>query len=280
VAYCLTHYDAFAAARSGRPFVFHYPGLPVKRAFRTYPLDALMFERARRKAAVVAVVSRSAAEQLAADYGVEARVLPPPVDLARFRPCAPDPSRPPTLLMVGAMEERRKGARLLVRAFGRIKREIPDLRLRLSGQISPGTTAELLALVPSEYRGDVEVLGAGRVEDLPGLYAGASVTVLPAVWETLGLVLIESLASGTPVVGANHGGIPDIVTSADVGELFEPGATRREADNLEGLEAAIRRALALVARPETAGRCRQAAEPFGWTELGPRYERLLAEAVS
>ena len=282
MAHCFTHYDAFGAALFRRPpvpYVFHCPGIPVRRAFRTHPHDALMFARGLRLASAVAVVSRCAADQLRADYGVDAQVLPPPVDLTRFRPIPRDRSLPPTLLMVGAMDERRKGARLLVRAFVELKRVTPELRLRLSGQISPHTAAELIELVPAPLRRDLELLGAGRVEELPSLYAQAALTVLPSIWEALGLVLVESLACGTPVVGARHGGIPEIVSSNDVGVLFEPGAGRREADNLDGLVAALREGLALSERSETSARCRRAAEPFGWSSLGPRYEELLAGAA-
>jgi cytochrome oxidase assembly protein ShyY1 len=67
------------------------------------------------------------------------------------------------------------------------------------------------------------------------------VTLLPAVWEAFGLVLLESLAAGTPVVGAAHAGIVDIVDPAQpaLGALFDPGSTGRAADNLDGLVAAI-----------------------------------------
>lgn len=283
VVHCLSYYDAFGAALGARHevrYFFQSMGIPVKRAFRTAPHDRLMFEYGLRRARRVGVISRFAADALRRDFGILAHLIPTAVDVRHFTPRGDGASKSemaPTILMTGALDEPRKGARLLVRAFVRVKQAIPGARLVLSSPVSPATAAALLALVPEPLRPDVALLGAGAIGDLPRLYSEATITVLPAVWEPLGLVLLESMACGTPGVAARHGGVPDVVDSPDVGVLFDPGSTRVAADNEVGLVRAILDGLALARRPNTARRCREHAERFGWDRLGPLYEDLYRE---
>jgi len=100
--------------------------------------------------------------------------------------------------------------------------------------------------------------------------------VLPAVWEAFGLVLVESLAAGTPVVGARHGGIPDIVDSDTVGRLFDPAPFREQTGNVAGLAQAILDVLAAGKTPAISQACRRRADAFSWSALGPRYEQAIA----
>lgn len=277
VVHCLSQFDAFAgalASRSGTRYVFQSPGIPLKRAFRTVPHDYLMFRCALARAASVLVVSRFAGAMLKRDFGVAGEVLLPPVDLEHFQAPADARREPDLVLMSGALDEERKGAALLMRAFPLVKRAAPRARLRLTGQIAPDRERALLALLPDALRSDVEMLGAGERASLPRLYAQAGVTVLPAVWEALGMVLVEALACGSAVVGADHAGIPEVIGSPEVGVLFPPGSDRREATNASGLADAIVAAIGIARRPETAERCRAHAQPFGWAVLGPRYEDL------
>jgi len=65
------------------------------------------------------------------------------------------------------------------------------------------------------------VLGYVSDEEKLGLYAQADVFVLPSKAETFGIVLLEAMASGTPVVAADSGGITEVVTDGENGLLFE-----------------------------------------------------------
>jgi phosphatidylinositol alpha-mannosyltransferase len=151
---------------------------------------------------------------------------------------------------------------------------VPDARFQLSGNVRPDRQAALLAYLDERDRQYVEFLGVGGQSDLPALYRNASVTVLPAIWEAFGLALAESLACGTPVVGCRHAGIKDIVSSPEVGRLFNPGTLRGEASNRDGLARAMIEALELARTPSTAAACRRRAEEFGWDRLGPAIQEL------
>ncbi|NBS50528.1 MAG: glycosyltransferase, partial [Verrucomicrobia bacterium] len=63
-------------------------------------------------------------------------------------------------------------------------------------------------------------------EELAGAYASADAFLFPSSTETLGLVLLEAMAAGSPVVAARRGGIPDIVTDGVNGCLYEPDGRR------------------------------------------------------
>ena len=118
-------------------------------------------------------------------------------------------------------------------------------------------------------------VGTLRGDDLAAAYASADVFALPSRTETLGLVALEAMASGLAVVGADRGGIPDLVDDGTTGQLFDPDAPG-------ALEQALR---TLAAAPETRQRMgaagRRRAEGWSWarTTAGLRayYASLLGD---
>lgn len=281
--HCLNYHDAYGAllARraSGRHFriVYQMTGIPVARYFRSIPIDRLMFRRVVRECDAVICLSRFALDCLRRDFGREGLLIPSPTAVGPFEAQPRRLREPRMILFSGDADEPRKGALLLARAFPRIVEGAGALQLHFAGRCSPATQAAILAGMPQALRDKIVFHGIGKVDDLPPLYASAAVVVNPAIWEALGNVLIEALAAGAPVVGANHAGIPDIIDSPRVGALFEPGSTVGAANNVDGLVAAVLAALELSGRPETADLCRDRARDFGWEKLGPRYEAALRE---
>ncbi|MDA0267510.1 MAG: glycosyltransferase family 1 protein [Cyanobacteria bacterium] len=110
-------------------------------------------------------------------------------------------------------------------------------------------------------------------EELGSAYASADVFVFPSRTETLGLVLLEAMAAGCPVVAANSGGIPDIVTDGENGYLFDP-------KDDQGAIAATQRLFELGAERETLRlQARAEAERWGWNaatrQLQDFYRKVL-----
>ncbi|MCX5948454.1 MAG: glycosyltransferase family 1 protein [Cyanobacteria bacterium] len=110
-------------------------------------------------------------------------------------------------------------------------------------------------------------------EDLASAYASGDAFLFPSSTETLGLVLLEAMAAGCPVVGANRGGIPDIVSDGLNGCLYDPDQPDSfvtAVDRLLG-DATTRRSLRLAARQE--------AERWGWAgatdQLRQYYRQVL-----
>ncbi|MBI3003324.1 MAG: glycosyltransferase family 4 protein, partial [candidate division NC10 bacterium] len=95
----------------------------------------------------------------------------------------------------------------------------------------------------------------GWREDIPRILAALSVFVLPSANEGMGMVLVEAMAMGVPVVATRVGGIPSVVPDGECGLLVEPG-------DVAGLAGAVAKLLAdpaLAARMGAAGRRRAAA---------------------
>jgi glycosyltransferase involved in cell wall biosynthesis len=112
-------------------------------------------------------------------------------------------------------------------------------------------------------------------EELASAYASGDAFLFPSSTETLGLVLLESMAAGCPVVGAERGGIPDIVTDGINGCLYDP-------DDGDSLTAAVRRLLGDPAQRRTLRlAARQEAERWGWAgateQLRGYYRRVLGQ---
>lgn len=271
--------DALAAIclkrRSGHRTVLQMNGVAIGgvSCYRWLPPEGRMFREALTRADARIACSRYVRDLLFEHYGVESEAISPPTRIEDYEVGSGPPDGRPTILAAADFTVRRKGVRVLVSAFSIVKRTVPDARLKLSGRMSDALASELLGNIPDSVRSDIDVLGIGAVGDLPRLYREASVTVLPAMSEPSGSVIPESLASGTPVVGTNHGGIPEFVTP-EVGVLFDPRTDGEETHNAGGLAEAILEGLNLAERSGTRDRCRAHALTFSWDAIGPRIEKV------
>lgn len=282
VVFCLNYFDAYAAVRCRERhqlsfrIVFQNVGIPVRRYFTAVPLDRWFMHRVLQEADDCLVLSRFAQERLEQEFGRSAQLLPPPVQVRAFRVDSAKPEGAgPLILFAGDVDEPRKGANVLCRAFAHLRQSMPGLRLRFVGKASAATRRALLAQPGVEdARAGVEFCGVGDVASLPRHYREASVTALPALWEAFGLVLVESLASGTPVVGARHGGISDIVQGDLVGRLFDPGPPAAQSQAVGALAEALREVLERGKSAEVSAACRARAHCFSWDTLGPAYLAL------
>lgn len=234
------------------------------------PSDTSLRWRLVRGPGIYACMSQVALDSLRAGTGRDGAFLPGGVALADF-PLDPavqagggNRSPEPTVLFSGALDLRFKRLPALLAAMDRVLAVEPHARLALSGS---GDPAPLLAEATPEVRARVDQLGVGSLDDLPGRYRAAWATVLPSVAESFGLVLLESLASGTPIVVSDRGASQ---------ELVRPGAgVVTRADDVADLARGILAAFDLTRQPATAARCRAVATEYDWTTgIGPRLEAL------
>ncbi|MEE3718576.1 glycosyltransferase [Tumidithrix elongata RA019] len=145
---------------------------------------------------------------------------------------------------------------------------IPNSRLALVGDGPYRQELErIFADTPTHF------VGYLQGEDLAAAFASSDAFMFPSRTETLGLVLLEAMAAGCPVVAARSGGIPDIVTDGVNGYLFEPSApnglltaTQKLLTNSSGIEYLRQNA-------------RQEAERWGWQaatrQLQGYYDRVI-----
>jgi phosphatidyl-myo-inositol alpha-mannosyltransferase len=266
-AFFLPDARAAVAARrvGGPPVVYTFTGIATREWLHARRLRERMARHSVRRAEAVTVLSRAAAGPFREHLGREPEVIAPGVLTDRFAVDVPRAAEP-TLLCAASLDDPRKRGPLLLEAFARLRRRRPEARLVLAGPGDPTQGAGELALPEGASR--IEVTGD---PELARAYAGAWATVLPAVHEAFGLVVAESLAAGTPAVGARSGALPELLGDERVGVLFDP-------DDADGLAAAMEAALDLGERPETAAACREHAAAWDVAESVRSYEDLYARA--
>jgi len=223
-------------------------------------------------------------------YGVEPSdiaVIPCGVDVERFQPRDKRrarldlslPAAAPILLFVGRLQPS-KGIDILLRAAAEIRRQRPDVRVLVVGggldERDERETAELQRLqrLGAELGlHNVHYVRAQPQETLAKYYAAADVFVLPSHYESFGMVVLEAMACGTPVVGSDVGGLSHTIADGESGLLVTPGDWR-----------AFARAIArLLASPGLQGAMRQAgperARSFAWPRIVQEnltlYRRLI-----
>ncbi len=169
------------------------------------------------------------------------------------------------LLYIGRLSAEKQIERILP-----VLEAMPDARLALVGDGPYRQQLEkIFASTPTHFVGYL----AGQ--DLAAAYASGDAFLFPSSTETLGLVLLEAMAAGCPVVGANRGGIPDIVSDGVNGCLYEP-------DQEGSLAAAVERLLGDASqRAQLRQNAREEAERWGWAgatdQLRGYYHRLLGQ---
>lgn len=268
VAHAFYPTDAVAAVRwgqrTGRPVVFSYMGVPRRDALANQRLRMAIHEQVTTQADAVTVLSRAARDAMWRWLGVEAEIVAPGVDLELFCPGG-ERAAQPTLACAGDPGDPRKRAPLLVEAFAIVRRSVPDARLILMRPRDDALARRLeeggATLVDVDSRGVVDV------------FRSAWATGLASYGEAFGLVVVESLACGTPVFGPDDGGVSDIVDRPEVGVLFD-------APDPDNVARAMLGALELAGDPATATACRRRAEDFDTLSsaraYAALYERLLA----
>ena len=261
VAHALYPTDAVAALRWSRrrrrPAVFSAMGIPP-RGIGGHRLATV--RRALEEPAATVALSRAAAAAISARFEVEPTVIHPGVDCDAFTPGGARTERP-TILCAASIEEPRKRVGLIVEAYSLLRRRLPEARLVLVRR--PGTPDAALDALAGP---GVEWIVADAAGALRDAYRSAWVSVLPSVEEAFGLVLVESLACGTPVV-ASAGGGPDEIVDDRVGRQFEgddPAAV------CETVEAAIE----LHSQPGVPAACRERAERFSISACVERHRDL------
>jgi glycosyltransferase involved in cell wall biosynthesis len=253
--------DAAVAARwsraTGRPAVYAHMGIPHRAWLTSRRRRLELVQAAVAGCAAVTALSEHARDAFHTYLGVEARVIPPPVDTDRFTPGG-ERDEQPLIVCAADAREPRKRVGLLVEAFRGVRRAHPRARLALDARTATAS-------------GDgVELVD---MSDLPALYRRAWVSALPSWGEAFGLVLAEALACGTPVVGANLHGIPEVPGGdGAVGRLFD-------GDDPQELTRALLEAIELARDPGTAGACRARAEAFSVARCAERHEALYSELL-
>ena len=167
---------------------------------------------------------------------------------------------------------------------GRLSAEKQIERIKPVLDNIPGACLALVGDGP--YRGQLEkifentktnFIGYLSGEELASAYASGDIFLFPSSTETLGLVLLEAMAAGCPVIGANKGGIPDIINNGINGCLYNPD----EKDNGErSLIDATKKILADKNKKEAMRKeARKEAEQWDWNQATLQLQKYYAETL-
>jgi len=241
---------------------------------RGYWLTKPILKRWFRKLDGLTAVSVPARDFVSRHFPGDYEIIPNGVDVEHFSPQVPprpelcDGKR--NILFVGRPEPR-KGVNFLINAYREVKRQFPGCRLVLAG---PG---KLLWLRYKEATHDIpDLVFAGYVpyEELPSYYTSAYVLCAPATGEeSFGIVLLEAMACGRPVVATAIPGYTQVLEHGREGLLVPP---RNE-------EALIRALLEILQEPEWAAEIgrngREKALGYSWEAIAQKlvgyYRRFL-----
>ena len=170
---------------------------------------------------VFTAVSEAAADYLKELTDAPITIIPNGIDLQRFSKI-PKVKRhkQKTILFLGRLE-RRKGVKYLIQAFAVLKDKHPDVKLVLAGD---GIDRENLEKVVAEYQiPDVSFIGYVPEDKKVALIANADLFCSPAIFgESFGIVLLEALAIGTPIVCGNNPGYMGVMTGRGRLSLVTP----------------------------------------------------------
>lgn len=189
-----------------------------------------------------------------------------PVGNEDVRPMDADhPPSEPTVLFVGRLEKR-KGVGELFAAIPRVLREHPRARFIFAGadnsrhdgfQNQKGTDyPDYFVAHYAKFAGSVTFLGHVSDDRLRDLYRSCDLFVAPSLYESFGLIYVEAMNFGKPVIGCRAGGIPEVIDDGVTGLLVEPGEPSQLARAISALLASPgrMRAMGLAGRQQVVSR--------------------------
>lgn len=191
-------------------------------------------------------------------------LIPYGVRLDRFQRVQEPPTGEFHVVFVGGVNLR-KGIPYLLQAFAKVKH--PRKRLRIVGAIA----AEMKPILATLPTGHVEFLGAVPQGELPAIFSGSHLFVLPSIEDGFGVVLGQAMACGCPVLASTNCGGPDIVTPGVNGFL----CAIRDVDAMAASMQQLADDASLQQRMSEAA-LQRVTQLGGWQDYGDKWEQLLA----
>ncbi|GAB4058743.1 MSMEG_0565 family glycosyltransferase [Uliginosibacterium sediminicola] len=244
--------------------------------------------RAWRSAAQVLCVSQTWCEQMRREHGVQAELVSNGVDTQRFVAQSDASDRAlaerlglanktgPVFLAVGGIEERKNTQRIL-QAFIEVQESKPGARLLIAGGASLldhsryGSDFHALLRDSGLPTSAVQFTGVMADEDMPALFRLADVLMLPSLREGFGLVVLEALASGTPVVVSHIAPFTEYLSDA----------LCHWADPLDAqsIASAMRTASAATRGPALRAEAQPLLDAFSWQASARRHLDLYEQSL-
>ncbi len=245
-----------------------------------YDYTKVILRRLMHRLDARTVVSPAVLPYITRYFPTEYHVIPNGIDVEKFgspdvQPIEKFCDGKLNILFVGRLEKR-KGFAYLLRAFPHVKAQVPNARLIVVGAYEKEDKEQYVRYVREHGIRDVKFVGYVSGDELPRYYRAAHVFCAPSTgFESFGLVLLEAMAAGTPIVASNIAGYHHVVTHGREGLLVPPMDER-----------AIANALVRVLRDDMArarlAQCgRETAQHYSWQRVAQRtldlYEQCIGE---
>lgn len=254
------------------------PNVAAVGTFHAFTENSTLLERAApalrwawRRLDTRIAVSSAAAGMVSGPFRPAPVVIPNGVDVAVFGGENGSPSSDrteksyPTVLWVNRLDPQ-KGFRVALKAFELLDDLVPGVRLVVAGD---GPDRDALDDLPAHVRARVVMLGRVAHEALPEQFRAADVLISPAIGqESFGIVLVEAMAAGTPVIASAIPGYREVLTGALAAGLVPPGNPSALADAVAAVLTDTRRANVLASQGRLMSR------DYDWSVVGMR---LLSE---
>ena len=220
-----------------------------------------------RRAPCVISISQYCCDRIHANYGVEPqkmKVVPSGINLSDWPITDPNERDPWTVLCV-ARQYPRKRVIDLVDAFKLVVDKCPQAKLVIIGD-GPEHAKICQRVEEKKLSEQVQVLGAlADNEDVRAWYRKSSVFCLPSAQEGFGIVFLEAMASGLPVISTNATAIPEVVPHEKAGLLVQPRNPSALADAI----------ITLLQNPELRSQYRDFGlnyvQDFDWAKVADRF---------
>ena len=261
----------FAALTSRAPVIATFHAYAERSRLLSAAAPILM--KIWKRLAMRVAVSRAAAEFVGGPMGERGlRIVPNGADVELFASAVPaELPEGRRLLFVNRLDPR-KGFRVMVEAFGKLASDSRDLLLVVAGD---GAERSAIQSLSGDVRSRVVMLGNIPHEGLPPYHAASEVFCAPSTGrESFGIVLVEAMAAGLPIVASDIPGYREVVRDEIEGILDPP---RDPSTLARGVEDVLEDA-DLAKRLGEAGRER--AQRYSWKTVAGEIEELYREVTS
>jgi phosphatidylinositol alpha-mannosyltransferase len=208
---------------------FHTANVRSRAMLAAYPILEPTLEKIGARIAV----SEAARRTFVAHIGGDAVLIPNGVFVDRFASASPEPTwqgSDGTVVFIGRLDEPRKGLPTLLAAMAPVVARRPGVRLLVAGS---GDSKEVLEDVSPAIREAVTFLGVVSETDKARLLRSADVYVAPNLGgESFGIVLVEAMAAGAPVLASDLDAFREVLDDGRVGAFFPTGDVARLGDAL------------------------------------------------
>jgi len=229
---------AVAAKRlaGGRPALVYSRHMAITRDRRGSPVHRWLHRHVDLLLPITETLARQARNRLPMDPARIRALLPGVPATDSTADCSA--VRPPGPAFVAGCFSRvepAKGQHELIEALAHLVRGGIDAGAVIAGPVMDPAYAATLRRRAGELGVAPRVRFLGALEDAPAAMTCCDAVVLPSAAETLGLVLVEAMLRGVPVIGTAAGGVPEIVTAGETGLTYPPGDAAALADRLRRL---------------------------------------------